>query len=95
LTVTPQNNQFTVELWRSGLTLDVPSDKTLLEVVESAGITVLSSCRTGTCGTCEVLVLAGEADHRDEVLTADERGAGRLMMMCVSRAKSPVLRLDL
>ncbi|MCE0764604.1 PDR/VanB family oxidoreductase [Pseudonocardia kujensis] len=86
---------FTVELRRSGLTLEVPADKTLLEVLEAAGVSILSSCRTGTCGTCEASVLAGEPDHRDEILTGEERTNGKLIMLCVSRSNSPTLALDL
>jgi ferredoxin len=56
---------------------------------------VLSSCAEGTCGTCETAVLEGEPDHRDSVLDEVEREAGGCMMICVSRACSPRLVLDL
>jgi ferredoxin-NADP reductase len=86
---------FTVELKRSGLRLSVPPDHSILEVVEEAGISILSSCRTGTCGTCEADVLAGQPDHRDSVLTEEEREDANLVMLCVSRSHSAVLVLDL
>ena len=86
---------FEVELAGSGKVLPVPADRSILEVVEEAGVTVLSSCREGTCGTCETGVLGGEPDHRDSVLTADERLENEVMMLCVSRACSPRLVLDL
>ncbi|QKV80155.1 PDR/VanB family oxidoreductase [Amycolatopsis sp. Hca4] len=86
---------FEVELAGSGRVLPVPADRSILEVVEEAGVTVLSSCREGTCGTCETGVLGGEPDHRDSVLTADERLENEVMMLCVSRACSPRLVLDL
>jgi ferredoxin-NADP reductase len=86
---------FEVELAGSGRVLPVPADRSILEVVEAAGVTVLSSCREGTCGTCETGVLGGEPDHRDSVLTADERLENEVMMLCVSRACSPRLVLDL
>ncbi|MDS0134407.1 MULTISPECIES: PDR/VanB family oxidoreductase [unclassified Amycolatopsis] len=86
---------FEVELAGSGVVLPVPADRSILEVVEEAGVTVLSSCREGTCGTCETGVLGGEPDHRDSVLTADERLENEVMMLCVSRACSPRLVLDL
>jgi len=73
---------FKVELTLSGQTLTVPPDKSILQVVEEAGITVLSSCQEGTCGTCETSVLECEGDHRDSLLTPDERG-------------NPATRLDL
>jgi ferredoxin-NADP reductase len=86
---------FEVELALSGLTLEVPLDRTILEVVEEHGILVVSSCRKGTCGTCETPVLEGGIEHRDSVLTPDEQEAGDTMMICVSRAACPRLVLDL
>ena len=87
---------FEVELARSpGCTLTVPPDRSILEVVEEAGVAVLSSCREGTCGTCETAVLDGVPDHRDSLLTEDERAADDTMMICVSRSVAPKLVLDL
>ncbi|MGY1810424.1 PDR/VanB family oxidoreductase [Blastococcus sp. SYSU D00669] len=86
---------FEVELATSGRTLTVPPDRSVLEVVEDAGVFVLSSCQEGTCGTCETAVLAGEVDHRDSLLTPDEQAANDTMFICVSRAACPKLVLDL
>lgn len=86
---------FEVELELSGLTLTVPADRSILEVVEEAGALVLSSCREGTCGTCETPVVEGEVDHRDSVLTPGEQAANTAMMICVSRAACPRLVLEL
>ncbi len=86
---------FEVELARSGRVLAVPPDRSVLEVVEAAGVAVLSSCREGTCGTCETDVLAGAPEHRDSLLTPEERAAGETMMICVSRSKGGRLVLDL
>ena len=86
---------FEVELAQSGRTLAVPPDRSVLEVVEESGVPVLSSCREGTCGTCETGVLAGVPDHRDAVLTPAEQEAGDVMMICVSRCAGPRLVLDL
>ncbi|WP_086840053.1 PDR/VanB family oxidoreductase [Amycolatopsis kentuckyensis] len=96
----PQENTgaatgFDVELARSGLTLTVPADRSILEVAEDAGVPVLSSCRGGTCGTCETPVLDGVPDHRDSVLTGEERAANETMMICVSRSCGRKLVLDL
>ena len=79
----------------SGKRLQVPADKSLLQVLREAGIRVESSCRDGVCGTCETRVLAGTPDHRDSVLTAEERDEGGYMMVCVSRALGDVLELDI
>ncbi|KRB87448.1 PDR/VanB family oxidoreductase [Noviherbaspirillum sp. Root189] len=86
---------FTVELARSGTTLHVPAGRSILDVVFDAGVSVPSSCREGICGTCETRILAGEADHRDALLSDAEKLANKSMMICCSGAKSKVLVLDL
>ncbi|MGK2853495.1 MAG: PDR/VanB family oxidoreductase [Microbacteriaceae bacterium] len=86
---------FEVELLLSGRTLTVPEDRSILEVVEEAGVFVLSSCREGTCGTCETAVIDGEVDHRDSILSADEQRMNDRMMICVSRSACPRLTLEL
>jgi len=53
---------------------------------------VPSSCETGTCGTCKVRLLAGEADHRDLYLTEKDRADN--IMICVSRAKTGDILID-
>ena len=86
---------FEVELAASGLTLTVPPDRSILEVVEEAGIPVLSSCQEGPCGTCETPVLERVVDHRDSLLTPAEQEANDTMFICVSRAACPKLVLEL
>ncbi|MFK3983430.1 PDR/VanB family oxidoreductase [Micromonospora sp. NPDC050397] len=90
-----REGSFEVELATSGLVLTVPPDRSVLETIEAAGVHVLSSCTEGTCGTCETTVLAGEVDHRDSLLTDDERAANDTMFVCVSRSRGPRLVLDL
>ncbi|WP_322097736.1 PDR/VanB family oxidoreductase [Nakamurella alba] len=89
------SGSFEVELTQSGRVLTVPPDRSILEVVEEAGLHDLSSCREGTCGTCETPVLDGIVDHRDSILTDEERAANDTMFICVSRAACPRLVLDL
>jgi ferredoxin-NADP reductase len=82
---------FTVKLPRHGLTLDVPPDSTLLEVLERAGVEVLADCRRGECGLCAVDVLAVESgvlDHRDVFLSPGQRAENRQICACVSRVAS-------
>ena len=86
---------FEVVLQRSELTLTVPPQRSILSVVEEAGVGVLSSCAEGTCGTCETRVLDGEPDHLDSVLSEVERDASECMMICISRSCTPRLVLDL
>ena len=86
---------FEVELAFSGIDLVVPPERSVLDVVEEAGVLVLSSCREGTCGTCETRVMAGEIDHRDSILTPGEQDANDVMYICVSRSAGPRLTLEL
>lgn len=90
-----RSGEFEVELATSGLCLTVPAERSVLEVVEEAGVQVLSSCTEGTCGTCETTVLSGEVDHRDSLLTDAEQAAHDTMFICVSRARSERLVLEL
>jgi vanillate O-demethylase ferredoxin subunit len=86
---------FTVQLARSGKSYEVPPDKSILQVLEANGLRLESSCREGTCASCEICVLEGTPDHRDSVLTAAERRKNDVMMICVSRSLSETLVLDL
>ncbi len=87
--------EFTVVLERSGITITVGTDDTIFSAAERAGVSVLGSCREGICGTCETVVLEGEVDHRDSVLSASEQATNESMMICVSRARGPRLVIDL
>jgi ferredoxin-NADP reductase len=84
-----------VVLAKSGGSLIVEPDQSILEVVQGAGVPVPCSCTEGICGTCETRVLEGVPDHRDSILTDDEQEAGDCMMICVSRSLTPRLVLDL
>ena len=86
---------YQVVLARSGKTLRVAPGQTLLDCLAAAGADPMSSCRQGICGTCEVRVLAGECDHRDLVLSAEEREANDRILPCCSGARSERLVLDL
>jgi ferredoxin len=91
----PEATSFEVVLARSGRTLAVPPDASVLKTVLAAGVEVLYSCTEGTCGTCETDVVDGTPDHRDSVLSDEERANGETMMICVSRCLGPRLTLDL
>lgn len=87
------NKPFTVRLEKSGISVEVSAEQTILQALRAGGYRVPSSCESGTCGSCKTRLLAGEAEHRDMVLSGDEQ-AGQIMV-CVSRAKSSELVLDL
>ena len=89
------DSQIEVVLQRSGLTFIVPPDKSILQVLIEEGIDPMYDCQRGECGICQVAVLEGVPDHRDHILSDDERAGNRVMQICVSRAKTPRLVLDL
>ena len=79
----------------AGITLTVPPDTSVLDAVRATGLEVPAACPDGRCGVCETRVLEGTPEHHDGVLTAEERAFGETMMICVSRASTPWLVLDL
>jgi vanillate O-demethylase ferredoxin subunit len=86
---------FTVELARSGKALEIAPGETILDAVLDAGVNVDFSCMEGICGSCRTHVLSGEPEHRDAVLSPEERTAGDTMMICCSGTKGTRLVLDL
>lgn len=88
------DTEFEVEFARSGVTATVPAGVSILDVATAEGLFVLRSCSEGICGTCETVLLDGEADHRDSLLSDEDREQG-CFMPCVSRACSSKIVLDL
>lgn len=86
---------FELVLRRTGRSITVPTGSTILQALEEHGISALNSCREGICGTCETKVVEGIPDHRDSLLSPQERAANDTMMICVGRARCPRLVLDL
>lgn len=86
---------FEVEIASSGKIIQVAADQTIIEALEAADIDVMYDCERGTCGICQTDVISGTPDHRDIVLSQSERDSGKVMQICVSRARSPRLVLDL
>jgi ferredoxin-NADP reductase len=86
---------FEVELRRSGVTLTVPPDRSILDVVQEAVPETMSSCEEGFCGTCETRVLEGVPEHHDTILSEEERDRNDVMMICVGRSRTPRLVLDI
>ena len=91
----PANQPVEVELAKTGSIFLVPADQSILQVLRENGVHVQCACEEGVCGTCETAVLAGEPQHRDLLLSPEERAENRTMMVCVSRANSSRLVLDL
>lgn len=88
-------DHFTVECRQSGVTVEIGPCDSILAVLREAGISMPSSCSEGICGTCESAVLDGIPDHRDSVLTDEEKAVNDAMMPCVSRSLTQRLVLDL
>lgn len=91
----PQHRPIEVELRRSGMSLTVPACRSVLEVIREKLPEIPFSCEEGYCGTCETIVLEGVPDHRDTILSPKEQKQNKSMMICVSRAHSDRLVLDL
>ncbi|WP_426247403.1 PDR/VanB family oxidoreductase [Nocardioides sp. LHG3406-4] len=86
---------FEVELRRTGVTVLVPPERGLLEVVKDVVADVQFSCEEGYCGFCESRVLEGVPEHHDQILSEEEKENGDTMIICVGRSKSNRLVLDL
>ncbi|MBP0625074.1 oxidoreductase [Cupriavidus sp. LEh25] len=86
---------FSVRLLRHGGCFAIPEDRSILDVLEEHGVVLPSSCREGLCRSCEVPLVSGQADHRDYVLSEEERCAHQSILICVSRAKDGELVLDI
>ncbi|MDR6267523.1 MULTISPECIES: PDR/VanB family oxidoreductase [Roseobacteraceae] len=91
--VRADDKPFEVKLEKSGITIEVPADRSILEALRESGVPTVSSCESGTCGTCKTRLVSGKVDHRDMVLMDEEKDS--YVMICVSRAEEGDLVLDL
>ncbi|MDD3677434.1 PDR/VanB family oxidoreductase [Thauera propionica] len=89
------DESFEVKLASSGRVIKVEKDKTIITALAAAGVEIPFSCEQGVCGTCLTRVLEGVPDHKDNYLTPEEQAANDQLLPCCSRAKSPMLVLDL
>lgn len=86
---------FEVVAAKSGVTLQVGEDQTIIDALADAGIKVPRSCQQGVCGTCICDVIEGIPDHMDKFLTEDEHADNDQIVVCCSRSKTPRLVLDI
>jgi 3-hydroxybutyryl-CoA dehydrogenase len=89
------NTPFEVEIESTGQVVTVGADQSIIDALEAAGVDLIYDCRRGECGICQTAVIEGVPDHRDVVLSDEEKASNRLMQICVSRSKSPRLVLEL
>ncbi len=87
--------EFQVVLAKTDRTFEIPADKSILDVLLDAGLTPDFGCMGGVCGACTTSVIEGEVDHHDSVMPAEQHDAEGSICICVSRAKSARLVLDL
>ncbi|WP_025056637.1 PDR/VanB family oxidoreductase [Sulfitobacter noctilucicola] len=96
---TPQaedgDTAFEVEVASTGEVYVIPPGKSIIDVLEENGLDLMYDCQRGDCGICQTDVVSGTPDHRDVVLSDAEKASGDVMQICVSRAKSARLVLDL
>ncbi|ACC72360.1 PDR/VanB family oxidoreductase [Paraburkholderia phymatum] len=90
-----EQTSFDLKLARSGKTVTIPANKTIVDVLREEGVEVETSCEQGVCGTCVARVLDGTPEHHDCFLTSQEQARGDCMAVCISRSKSRLLVLDL
>jgi ferredoxin-NADP reductase len=84
---------FHVVLKKSGSRVYVPPEKSILEAIRDFGVDLQSSCESGLCGTCKVSYESGRVDHRDLVLSDEERKT--TILVCCSRSLSDELVLEI
>jgi ferredoxin-NADP reductase len=94
-TVSGGDLPFEVEIKSTGKVIAVAAGQSIIDALTAAGVDLVYDCRRGDCGICQTGVLAGVPDHRDVVLTDEERASNKVMQICVSRSKTPRLVLDL
>lgn len=93
--VDTRGDVFVVKTARTGLSVEIPADKTISQVLQEHGIKLPLSCEQGVCGACLTPVLEGVPDHRDVYQTPEEHANDSQIAVCCSRSKSPVLKLDI
>mgnify|MGYP002032511361 FL=1 len=86
---------FKVKLARSNKTIFVEQDSSILFALLDAGVDLPFSCGSGLCGSCEVGVISGVPEHKDFVLTEEDRASNKTMMICCSGALTEEIELDI
>ena len=90
-----EDEAFEVQIHATGQIIQVNADQSIIEALEKAGLDPLYDCQRGDCGICQCEVISGTPDHRDIILTEEEKASNSIMQICVSRAKSKRLVIDI
>ena len=88
-----KNQPFQIKIARTGEVYEVPSDKTIVETLAEHGISIMTSCEEGYCGSCLTRFVEGEPEHRDSVL--DDEMRREYLLACCARSKTPFIVLGL
>lgn len=78
-------SRFVATVASTGVAIDVPPGVSLLQKLRDHGIPVPSLCGQGVCGECRIPVRSGDIEHRDLVLSDEDKSRGDTMLCCVSR----------
>ena len=90
-----EDEAFEVQIHATGQIIQVSADQSIIDALEKAGLDPLYDCQRGDCGICQCEVISGTPDHRDIILTEEEKASNSIMQICVSRAKSKRLVIDI
>jgi vanillate O-demethylase ferredoxin subunit len=87
---------FTVKIPRLGLEIEVPSNRSMLEAIEAAGVAMIHDCKRGECGLCALPIIetAGVVDHRDVFFSDEEKSSNAKLCTCVSRVAGGSISVD-
>lgn len=90
-----ENHEFSIKLKRSNREFLIPPDKTITDVFLENGIHVDLKCSDGICGVCSCNLISGDVEHRDFVLSNQQRDSS--IILCQSRAskKGDIIVIDL
>lgn len=89
------NHSFKVKLAKSGREFDIPADQSATDILVAQGINIDVKCSDGLCGVCKCGLVSGDVEHRDFVLSKQQRKDS--IILCQSRAleKEGVVVIDL
>jgi len=75
---------------RSGESVPLPANESVLEVAEQNGIEIDNACRSGTCGSCKVKLRSGAVTMAcEDALTAADKEKG-IILACQAKSTTDV-----
>ena len=77
-------------LARSGKSLPLTPEKTLLEIAEATGFNLDYECRSGICGRCKTKLLAGGVTMETQDALDETDKSNNLVLLCQAKATGNV-----